>query len=81
MLLTGCAGVRRIVIEPSNGNGTAGWSLDTVSVQVAGGDPVEKGGVEMNAAVIVDAEKTGGQVHFRQERAFTKGKAPDVDNA
>ena len=42
MLLTGCAGVRRIVIEPSNGNGTAGWSLDTVSVKVAGGDPVEK---------------------------------------
>ncbi|MBR6093965.1 MAG: hypothetical protein IKP92_02950 [Lachnospiraceae bacterium] len=42
ILLTGAAGVRRIELEPSNGNGTAGWSIDTVSCKVADNDPVEK---------------------------------------
>jgi hypothetical protein len=42
ILLTGAAGVRRIELEPKNGNGTAGWSIDTVSCKVADNDPVEK---------------------------------------
>ena len=42
ILLPGTVAVRRVVLEPVKGDGTGGWTIQTISAKVGDGDPIER---------------------------------------